>query len=102
CAEYGFVPNVANRSRDLAALLFMVEVGMGIMLVPGPVRDIISPELRIVELYHPDQYLDVMVAWTHNNPNPSVPIYVTHLLNHHAWPIGKKAKTKKPKMHNVS
>lgn len=82
CAEYGFTPKIVNESRDLSALLFMVEAGLGIMIVPGPVREVAGSEIRIVELSHPNRYMDVMVAWNRNNINASTPIFVKHLLNY--------------------
>jgi len=82
CADYGFTPNIVNQSRDLAALLFMVEAGLGVMVVPGPVREVAGPELRVIELSHPDRYFDVMVAWNRNNPNASTPVFVNHLSSY--------------------
>ncbi len=84
CADYGFTPNIFNQSqgRDLASLLFMVEAGLGIMIVPGPVREVAGPELRVIELSHPNRYFDVMVAWNRNNLNASTPIFVNHLSSY--------------------
>jgi len=81
CADYGFTPNVVNQARDLSSLLFMVEAGLGIMLVPGPVREVIGPDLRLIELNHPKRFFDVMVAWNRNNLNASVPLFVKHLTS---------------------
>ena len=78
CAEYGFTPNIVDQSRDLAALLFMIEAGVGIMIVPGPVREVAGPELRVIELSYPNRFFDVMVAWNVKNVNPSIPIFVKH------------------------
>jgi len=72
CAEKGFLPKVVNRSRDLSALLIMVETGVGLMLAPGFLRDICRPEIRIVELKAPTACLDVTVARNRSNQNPSI------------------------------
>lgn len=82
CADHGFTPNIVNQSRDLAALLFMVEAGLGIMIVPGPVREVAGPELRVIELSHTNRYFDVMVAWNRNNQNASTPVFVNHLSSY--------------------
>ncbi|TGE38383.1 LysR family transcriptional regulator [Desulfosporosinus fructosivorans] len=82
CAEYGFIPNIVNQSRDLSALLFMVEAGIGIMIIPGPVREVAGPELRVIELSYPNRYFDVMVAWNRNNVNTSIPLFVEHLASY--------------------
>lgn len=82
CADYGFTPKIFSQSRDLGSLLFMVEAGLGIMIVPGPVREVAGPELRVIELSHPDRYFDVMVAWNRNNLNASTPIFVNHLSSY--------------------
>lgn len=82
CAEYGFTPNIVDQSRDLAALLFMIESGLGIMIVPGPVREVAGPELRVIELSYPNRFFDVMVAWNVKNVNPSIPIFVKHLASY--------------------
>jgi len=82
CAEHGFTPKIINESRDLTALLFMVEAGLGIMVIPGPVREVAGSEIRVIELSRPKTYMDVMVAWNRNNINASTPIFVKHLLNY--------------------
>jgi hypothetical protein len=79
CAEYGFLPNVVNRSRDLSALLVMVTTGMGIMLVPGFVRSNDKPDIRFIKVDDPRVCLDVIVARNCKNNNPSVPIFIDQL-----------------------
>ncbi|QDR81451.1 LysR family transcriptional regulator [Sporomusa termitida] len=82
CSENGFTPNVVNQSRDLSALLFMVEASLGIMIVPGPVREVASPDLRLIELNTRHKHFDVMVVWNRNNLNTSIPVFVKHLTSY--------------------
>jgi DNA-binding transcriptional LysR family regulator len=82
CAEHGFAPNVVNQSQDLQALLFMIESGLGIMIAPGPIREVAGPELRFVELNYPDRYFDVMIAWNRNSANTSLPVFVEHIYSY--------------------
>ena len=91
CADYGFTPNVVNQARDLGSLMFMVEAGLGIMLAPGPIREVVSPDVLLIELTHPKRFFDVMVAWNQNLLNASVPLFVKHLsaFAHPASPAPK-------------
>jgi DNA-binding transcriptional LysR family regulator len=82
CSANGFTPNVVNQSRDLSALLFMVEAGLGIMVVPGPVREVASPDLRLIELTNPHSEFNVMVVWNQNNLNASIPVFANHLSSY--------------------
>jgi DNA-binding transcriptional LysR family regulator len=82
CAQCGFTPNIVNQSRDLAAMLFMVEAGLGIMIVPGTVREVIGADLRLIELVNPSKQFDVMVAWNRNNLNASILVFAKHLASY--------------------
>ncbi|QDR81438.1 LysR family transcriptional regulator [Sporomusa termitida] len=84
CGESGFTPNVANYSQDLASLLFMVEAGVGVMVVPGPVREVAGPEICIIELSYPQRCFDVMLAWNRKHLNPAIPFFVKCFSGSHA------------------
>lgn len=79
CAKHDFLPNVVNRSRDLSTLLAMVEIGVGIMLVPSFVRDNDKSNICFIELGNSNVCLDVIVAKNNKNQNPSIPIFVEQL-----------------------
>lgn len=79
CAAHGFIPNITSQFWDLAAILFMVESGLAVSIVPGTVREVAGRGVRIVDLEGPDTALDVIVAWNKNTLNTSIPVFVNKL-----------------------
>ncbi|MDA8441339.1 MAG: LysR substrate-binding domain-containing protein [Peptococcaceae bacterium] len=79
CAAHGFIPNITSQFWDLAAILFMVESGLAVTIVPGTVREVASRGVRIIDLEGPNTDLDVMVAWNKNTLNTSIPVFVRKL-----------------------
>lgn len=90
CGESGFTPHVANHSQDLASLLFMVEAGLGVMVVPGPVREVAGPEICVIELTYPQRFFDVMIAWNRKHSNPAIPFFVKGFSGSNAALTGGK------------
>lgn len=79
CAKHGFTPNIMSYFKDLDSILFMVESGLAVSIVPGTVREIVRHGIRIIELEGPNTNFDVMVAWNKNNLNKSIPIFIEQL-----------------------
>ena len=95
CAEQGFLPEVVNRGRDLSSLFLMVEMGVGVMLVPGFLKDFDRSALRIVEIKAPIVCLDVTVVRNRNNQNPSIPHFNEQLsLINSVAPFGNRGVEK--------
>ncbi|MBP2654781.1 MAG: gltC 6 [Firmicutes bacterium] len=79
CAERGFMPNIVSLAWEMAAILFMVESGLAISIVPGTCREIAGRDVRIIGLNTPSRSFDVMIAWKKTNLNPAIPIFTTQL-----------------------
>ncbi len=79
CGESGFAPRKITLCWDVDAVLFNVESGLGVSILPGTVRDLAGHDVRFIEIDHPDKYFSVMVAWNKNSLNTSIPIFVEKL-----------------------
>ncbi len=79
CAEGGFSPSKITLCWDIDAILFNVESGLGVTILPGTVRDLAGHDIRFIDIDHPDKYFSVLVAWNKNSLNPSIPIFVEKL-----------------------
>lgn len=81
CAEHGFIPNIVSQFWDLDSILFMVESGLAVAIVPGPVREVAGRAVRIIEIGSPLRYFDALLAWKISNINPAIPVFVEKLVN---------------------
>ncbi len=79
CGESGFAPRKITLCWDIDAILFNVESGLGVSILPGTIRDLAGRDVRFVEIDHPDKYLSVKVAWNKNTLNSAISIFVDKL-----------------------
>ena len=76
CAESGFTPNIVSLTWEMAVILFTVESGVAVSIIPGTCREIAGRDVRIIELETPRRYFDVLIAWKKNDINTSIPVFV--------------------------
>lgn len=79
CGESGFAPRIITLCWDIDAVLFNVESGLGVTILPGTVRDLAGHDVRFVEIDHRDKYFSVKVAWNKRALNPSIAVFVEKL-----------------------
>jgi DNA-binding transcriptional LysR family regulator len=79
CGESGFAPNIDTLCWEIDVVLFNVESGLGVSILPGTIRDLAGFDIRLLEIDHPNKYFGVHVAWNKNSLNASIPIFVEKL-----------------------
>lgn len=68
----GFSPNIVKKTSRIDTLLLMVEMGMGIAILPRHTQIYANPTVRFIDLEGDDSRFDVIVAWKTNNSNPAI------------------------------
>ncbi|NTV89741.1 MAG: LysR family transcriptional regulator [Clostridiales bacterium] len=79
CGECGFSPIKLTLCWDIDVVLFNVESGLGVSILPGTIRDLAGHEVRLIEIDHPNKNFSVNVAWNKSSLNASIPIFVEKL-----------------------
>ncbi|MBP2652809.1 MAG: gltC 7 [Firmicutes bacterium] len=72
CKARGFTPNIVRETPRMDAVLLMVEMGLGISIMPRHFKVYASPSVRFVDLKGEDCNFDVVLAWKANNSNPAI------------------------------
>ncbi|MBP2649208.1 MAG: transcriptional regulator AlsR family [Firmicutes bacterium] len=72
CKARGFVPNIVRETPRMDAVLLMVEMGLGISIMPRHTKVYASPAIRYIDLKGDDCNHDVVLAWKTNNSNPAL------------------------------
>ena len=79
CGESGFAPKKITLCWDIDVVLFNVESGLGVTILPGTVRDLAGHDVRFIGIDHKDKYFSVKVAWNKSSLNPSIAVFVDKL-----------------------
>jgi DNA-binding transcriptional LysR family regulator len=79
CNAFGFVPSKVTFCWSVDAVLFNIESGLGICVITGTIRNLTSPDVKMIELDHPDKFFNVNVAWNKTSSNAAIPIFVNRL-----------------------
>lgn len=79
CSESGFTPRRITLCWNIDVVLFNVESGLGVTILPGTIPYLAGRDLRLVEIDHKDKYFSVKVAWNKRTLNPSIAIFVEKL-----------------------
>lgn len=74
--EYGFKPKKIIETKSLDSILFMVEIGFGIALLPSYIKQVPSQELVFVDLEGDNLHLDMVVAYLRSNNNPALKLFL--------------------------
>ncbi|MDK2784881.1 MAG: hypothetical protein PWQ41_1691 [Bacillota bacterium] len=77
CARYGFAPKEIVIAPNIGSMLLSVETGLGVAIVDKLVR--IYPRTMYRFLALEEKHV-VSAAWEKNNCNPSLPLFIHHLL----------------------
>ncbi len=68
----GFSPNIVRRTSRIDTLLMMVEMGLGIAILPRHTQIYANPTVHFIDLEGDDSRFDVIIAWKKNNTNPAI------------------------------
>ncbi|WP_371379410.1 LysR substrate-binding domain-containing protein [Sporomusa aerivorans] len=72
CKAGGFAPNVVRQSTRLDAVFMMIEMGLGISIMPRHTQVYANPAIRYIDLTGADCRLDVVLAWRTDCTTPAV------------------------------
>lgn len=72
CRELHFSPRVTHLCESLEEILFAVECGLGISILPYKIRDYMAVSLTYIPLAIKSRGSRIGVAWNANDKNPAV------------------------------
>ncbi len=72
CRQLGFTPRIAHYYHSMQELIFALECGFGISILPSKVTDYLSTNLSFTPLDISNITSDIAVAWYEDNDNPMV------------------------------
>lgn len=82
CIKNGFSPNVSYYVNDAETAMLLVSSGKGITFVFSSRSGEKTPEdIAILDIEELDNGLDFVCAYKKENPNPTIPLLVSELLN---------------------
>lgn len=79
CADAGFSPNISSNVHNIKDIIFMVESGLGIAILPKNVVENYSRNLCIIPIENGKYVINLVAAWKKNNKNPSLPFFLEAL-----------------------
>ena len=79
CADHGFSPNIVSNPPLMETVLFLVEAGLGVAIVPGSTKAYANPNLRFLEIEGGGGSMDVGMMWQKKNSNPSLPVFLEEM-----------------------
>ena len=81
CAKYGFVPRIVSYPLLMESVVFLVEAGIGISVVPSFSRAYGNSNLRFIEIEGEESGYEVAAVWNQNNLNPCIDFFVETMRN---------------------
>ena len=81
CMARGFMPKIVSQPNHMDTVLMMVGIGAGITILPGCYKSLAGPKLRFIDVAGEgeDVSIDLVVAWSKRNLNPSIPLFLREL-----------------------
>jgi len=83
CASYGFRPNIVRQANRIEDLLFFIESGIGIGLLPHHLEMFAGPAIRFIDVVadanSSDFQINLVVVWMKTNTNPAIQPFLTLL-----------------------
>lgn len=83
CSAWGFIPRVAKQCDTVEEILFQVQAGLGIAILPD---FNLPPEGKLPLTYVPIKKaappFSTVLAWNSHHKNPAVPVFKDYLLEH--------------------
>ena len=82
CRELGFSPRIAAEYSSLEDVVFSVECGQALAILPCHVREYMCTDLAFIPLTGSNLNIDIGVAWRRDSDHPAVR-WLLDLVNHY-------------------
>ncbi|NTV91674.1 MAG: LysR family transcriptional regulator [Clostridiales bacterium] len=79
CKVSGFTPHMKALCKDIDSILFNVEAGLGISILPYDVKVENGHDIKFVGIDHPEKNFTVLAAWNKHSLNKAVNTFVNLL-----------------------
>lgn len=77
--DYQFEPKVALRTVNALSIFNLVSQGLGIAIVPSSLKKGYSTDVDFIELNHIPQRTTLYLAWSKENRNPGIQLFINIL-----------------------
>ena len=81
CTKYGFTPRIVSYPVLMESVVFLVEAGIGIAVVPSFSKMYSNSNLRFIEIEGESSGYEVAAVWSKNNLNPCIDYFITTMRN---------------------
>jgi DNA-binding transcriptional LysR family regulator len=82
CEKSGFLPNIVAETTAPETLLFLVESGTGIAVIPRCFETYSNTDaVRFIDLIKENKTTDLVVMWRQNNFNPAISMFLSLIQN---------------------
>ena len=81
CTKYGFVPRIVSYPVLMESVIFSVEAGLGISIVPSFAMIYGNSNLCFIEIEGEESSYEVAAVWSKNNLNPCVDYFIETIRN---------------------
>jgi len=89
CVPYGFRPNIIRQATRIEDILFFIESGIGIGILPHHLKMFASPAVRFIDIgtdtNSSDSQINLVVAWMKTNTNPAIQTFLGLLETEHPF-----------------
>jgi DNA-binding transcriptional LysR family regulator len=79
CADNGFPPKITSQVHAIKDILFLVESGLGVAIIPNYIAENYSENLICIPINRGKYVVDLVAAWKKTNSNPSLPYFMDAL-----------------------
>lgn len=79
CERHGFEPNIIRQVSTMENVVFLIEAGIGLSILPRFVDMYTSPQIYLQDLPEEDGSIDIIAEWEKANTNPSIPLFINEL-----------------------
>lgn len=70
CEDQGFTPNISHKSVHAQTIFKLVELGLGIAIVPSSLQYGYQYNIKFLQIHHIRQVAQLSVIWKESNRNP--------------------------------
>jgi DNA-binding transcriptional LysR family regulator len=79
CMNSGFTPQIIDNTNNQLATIMMVQIGMGIIILPGRFRRYVPDDLKLIPIDDEEAYHEIGVVINKHNSNPAVEFFLKEL-----------------------
>ena len=75
----GFMPRIIDDINDERTVNLLVEIGMGVTILPTSWKEHVSPELVFIDIENDEAKHNFGIAWSKDNMNPCTKLFLNEL-----------------------